>query len=159
MVRLKDSDTVKDHDLLQGQEPDDHHPQGTSFTVIINAQVMPGLTAYEKRINLGRDGHKTLRGILRGSSGVGGQGHTGCFFVASEVSAEGVGMSTHYSGYAYMGAFSRLHGDSYLSKGYFGSSAIALRDAYIDGDEAVLEFYNLSGSTRTLTVYGTVACK
>lgn len=160
-MRLKDKAVVKDHDLLTGQGPHDHHPQGASHTVIINSQVIAGQTAYEHRVNLGREGYKTLKGFLRGPQNIGNQGHTGCFFLASDVSAEGIGMSNTYTSvyYVYMGAFSRLHGDSYLSESEFGDDSIRLRDAYIDGDEAVLEFYNTFSTSKTLKCYGTLAVK
>jgi hypothetical protein len=159
-MRLRDLGKVFDHDLLV-KGPHDHHPQGAGHTVIINAQAVAGLTAYEKRIDLGRSGYKTLRGFLRGPQNIGNQGHTGCFFLASDVSAAGIGMSNTYSTvyYVYMGAFSRLHGDSYLSENEFGDDLIVLRDAYIDDDEAVLEFYNRSTLEKTLTAYGTVMVK
>jgi hypothetical protein len=58
-----------------------------------------------------------------------------------------------------MGQYSRIHGDSYLSPRIFGGNGIHLRDAYIDGDEVVLEFYNSAGTARNLTVYGMGAVK
>ena len=72
-------------------------------------------------------------------------------------------MSNTYTSiyYVYMGAFSRLHGDSYLSDNEFGGNSIVLRDAYIDTatDEGVLEFYNRSSTTKKLVAYGTVMVK
>lgn len=150
---------VKDHDELDGQTPHDHHPQGTFFTVIINSQSIAGNTAYEHRVNLGREGHKTLWGTLRGDRNLGIQGHAGAFFLASDVEDECIGMCNSYSSYIYMGAFSRLHGDSYLSYSEFGNSKIRLRDAWIDGDEAVLEFYNTFSTATNLKCYGTVGVK
>lgn len=160
-MRLERDEVLKDHDALLDQTEHDHHPKGDFFKIIINAQVIAANSAYEHRVNLGREGFKTLRGILRGEQNIGTQGHTGCFFLASETSEEGIGMSNTYTStyYIYMGAFSRLHGDSYLSEAEFGGNTIVLRDAYIDGDEAVLEFYNTFAASKTLKVYGTVAVK
>lgn len=160
-MKLGIDEVYLDHDDLLNQGEHDHHPRGTFFKVIVNSQAIAATSAYELRTNLGNEGYKVMWGMLRGAQSVGIQGHTGCFFMASEVSEEGVGMSGIYAGsyYTYMGAFSRLHGDSYLSAPEFGGSSIVLRDAYIDGDEAVLEFYNLLGSSQNLQVYGTVAVK
>lgn len=66
------------------------------------------------------------------------------------------------SGYytSYMGGYSRLHGDSYLSPSMFGptfsSPTIRLRDAYFDTatNQVVLEFYNTNVVSKNLTVYG-----
>lgn len=153
---------VKDHALLTGVSEHDHHNQGTEFTVLVNSYAIAGGSAYELRTNLGRSGYKTMKGVLRGTPNVDIQGHCGCWFVAGESSGEctGISIRPYPSGtQSYMGGYSRLHGDSYLSNNVFGQDAIVLRDAYIDDDEAVLEFYNLSGATRNLTVYGTVAVK
>lgn len=59
-----------------------------------------------------------------------------------------------------MGCFSRLHADTYLShSGVFGDAGIYFLDAYIDGNDAVLVFRNITVLTRTLRAYGTVASK
>jgi len=162
-VRLAGAGIVTDHDFLTGVTEDDHHNRAISRTVLVNAQsIAPG--AYELRVSLGSSGFRTFRALLRGSISVDIQGHVGVFLIAGGASEDcsAIGIAPYGgSGYttSYMGAYSRIHGDSYLSLiGTFGSG-IALRDAYIDDDEAVLEFYNTSGSNRTLTVYGTLAVK
>jgi hypothetical protein len=162
-MRLNSDGIVTDHGLLTGVDEDDHHNRGESATVLVNpTPISPG--AYEVRVALSKTGFRTFRALLRGSGNVDIQGHVGVFVIAGGVSGEcsGIGIAPYgASGYvtSYMGAYSRIHGDSYLSpSGTFGDS-IALRDAYIDGDEAVLEFYNASGLTKSLTVYGTLAVK
>jgi hypothetical protein len=65
------------------------------------------------------------------------------------------------SGYvtSYMGAYSRVHGDSYLSlNGMYGTD-IRLQDMYIDGTDVVVEFWNNAVANRTLTVYGSGIAK
>lgn len=162
-MKLKNTGKITDHSLLQNIGENDHHQRGTSATVLINSQSIPATSAYEHRIDLGVSGFKTFRALLRGADLVDIQGHTGVFVLASDVSEDcsGVGIRP-YGGSgvtSYMGAYSRIHGDSYLAPfGMFGTS-ITLRDAYIDGDEAVLEFYNASGVAQNLSCYGTLVIK
>lgn len=154
---------VTDHDLMLGQTENDHHPVVESHDVLINSLSIP-TGDYEKRITLSRSGHKTVRLIMRGPEGVGLlQGHTGGYFVGTDVSARGVGISMRpYGGggyfNVYMGGYSRLHGDSYLSHMCFGSS-IRCKDVYIDDDELVIVFTNASGSNQNLTAYGLAVVK
>jgi hypothetical protein len=162
-MRLNNGGTVTDHGLLAGVGEDDHHNRGESATVLVNpTAISPG--AYEVRVALSMTGFRTFRALLRGGDNVDTQGHVGTFVIAGGASGvcSGIGIAPYgASGYttSYMGAYSRIHGDLYLSPvGAFGDG-IALRDAYIDGDEAVLEFYNASGLTKSLTVYGTLAVK
>jgi hypothetical protein len=157
-----DGHKITDHSLLQIEEAD-HHLRGISKTVLINSQAIAGLTAYELRIDLGSTGFSGFRALLRGPDSVDIQGHVGAFVIAGGASEEctGIGIRPYGAGgyvTSYMGAYSRIHGDSYLTHSMFGGS-IRLRDAYIDGDEAVLEFYNPSGSSQNLTCYGTLAIK
>jgi hypothetical protein len=154
---------VADHLLLQGITPSDHHNPVTTFTVLINSlSIAPG--SYEHRVALPTDGYKTIRAILRGSEAVQIQGHGGCSAVGTDTSEEStaIGIRPYGAGgypTSYMGAYSRLHGDSHLTwSGVFGTS-ITLQDLYLDGDEAVLVFYNTSGSNKNLQVYGTVVVK
>lgn len=153
---------ITDHDLLSGVTPNLHHLQGTYFTILVNSQAISGSSAYELRIDLGSDGYKVMHGNLRGTPNVDIQGHCGCWFVAGDESGECSAFSIrpYPSGtQSYIGGYSRLHGDSYLSNKVFGEENIQLRDAYIDGDEAVLEFYNSAPTSKNLTVYGTVCVK
>jgi hypothetical protein len=156
-MRTTEKGQVADHTLLADVGVNDHHRQGTFYTVIINSQTIPP-GAYQLRTALGGTGHKTIRAMLRGSISVGTQGHCGAFALGSDVAAQSVGMSSVYSAYTYMGCFSRLHGDTKLSETIFGSS-IYLRDIYIDGSDGVLEFYNSSGTNQALMVYGTISVK
>lgn len=160
-MRLEDHGVVLDHALLQGVGAHDHHPGVESFKIQINAQsISPG--AYEHRVTVGQENHKTVTAILRGYDNVGIQGHEGAYIVGGETAGQcsGMGLVPYGGGgwTSYMGSYSRLHGDSYLTRGHFRNS-IYLRDVWIDGDEVVLEFYNPSGSSQLLTVYGTVVVK
>ena len=154
---------VTDHDMHTGIGENDHHNRAISEDVLINSQsISPG--AYELRIDLGRDGFRTFWAILRGTKSVDIQGHGGVFVMAGGLSGDCHGLTVApygAGGYptSYMGAYSRIHGDSFLSYPSAFGPSISLRDAYIDGDEAVLEFYNSSGFNRVLTVYGTLAVK
>lgn len=155
--------TLTDHATLKDINDNDHHPPGESFDILINSQSIAGLTAWEYRQTLNNTGHKAFRGILRGVQNVDIQGHGGTFFVASDTSQDcsSVSIQPYGASYvtSYMGQYSRIHGDSYLSPRIFGQNAIQLRDAYIDGDEVVLEFYNSNAAARNLTVYGMGAVK
>ncbi|MGD9156786.1 MAG: hypothetical protein PVG39_00130 [Desulfobacteraceae bacterium] len=163
-MKLDANRKITDHDLMTGIGEDDHHNRGTSVKVLINSQSISAQSAYEVRIDLGASGYRTFRVLLRGSSNVDIQGHTGVFVIAGGASEDCSGIGIEPYGAAeytisYMGAYSRIHGDSYLSPiGTFGTN-IALRDAYIDDNEAVLEFYNASVSTQDLKVYGTLVVK
>jgi hypothetical protein len=153
---------VTDHDFLQDINEDDHHLPVTYFTVAINSQSVNPASAYEVRIDLGNSGHKTIRVILRGNTEINIQGYEGCFVLGTDVSEEcsSFTMMKYSATYitSYMGGYSRIHGDSYLSRALFGE--VFLRDVYIDGDEAVLEFYNTNASqSKNLTVYGTGVVK
>lgn len=155
--------TVKDHDLMQETGEDDHHPRGTSYTILINSQNISAYSTYEHRYDLGKSGHQVIRAFLRGSESVDIQGHTGAFVIGSDTQQDssGVSIRPYGSSYvtSYMGAYSRIHGDSYLTHVNLFGTSIMLRDVYIDGTEAVLEFYNSASVTRTLSVYGTVVVK
>jgi len=157
-----DQPRLADHDKLLDVGAEDHHLQAETWTVQINATTIPSGT-YEHRISLSGSGHKIAHGILRGWPSVDIRGHAGCSVVGSDNSAESMsmGLVSYGSGYltSYMGAYSRLHGDTRLSiPGVFGPS-IALADFYIDDDELVLEFYNTYGSNRPLTCYGSGVVK
>ena len=153
---------ITDHNLIIS-EPDDHHQPATYFTILVNAQAIAGNTAHEHRINLGNTGHKTMRVIIHGDNSILLQGYEGAFILANDVPQASCSISIRkYSPTyitSYMGGYSRLHGDSYLSDNIFGDDSIRLRDAYIDGDEAVLEFYNTNVLQKDLTVYGTGVIK
>lgn len=153
---------ITDHDSMIGVAEEDHHPQGTSYTILINSQAISAYSAYEHRQSLGSGNHKTLRANLRGYQQVGLQGYTGVFVLAGNTSEDCTGISlVPYGGTyptSYMGAYSRIHGDSYLTYSLFGIG-VHLRNVYIDDDEAVFEFYNSSSSDRTFSCYGTFLIK
>jgi len=161
-MRLDDQEMVTDHDLLQ-IGPDDHHTQADIFTILINSKsISPG--SHEERVTLPSSGYKTIRVILRGHQNVQIQGHVGASAIGSDSSAEStaIGIMPYGAGgylTSYIGGYSRLHGDTNLTHSWIFGPNIALRDVYIDADEAVLVFYNDSGSNRNLTVYGTGVVK
>ena len=164
ILRLYNADgqIITDHERITGDEHD-HHPRGLSYTVLVNSQSIPASSAWEHRYDLGRSGYKTLRALLRGNENVNIIGHTGIFVMGTDTSGEctGIGIKPYGAGgyvTSYMGAYSRIHGDSYLTPPMFGG-LVRLRDVYIDDDEAVLEFYNAAAFSRTMSVYGTVMVK
>lgn len=162
-MRLDREEKSVDHDDFTGQTADDHHPQGESFRILINLQSIGATSAYEFRQSI-KGGHKTIRAILRGLQSTDVQGHVGAFVMGNDNSGEctGVSVTPYGSGYptTYMGCYSRIHGDSYLTHSIFGG-AVRLRDIYIDTatDEAVLEFYNAGGLTTFFSCYGLIEVK
>lgn len=162
-MRLRSKEKLADHNQIQGQQPEDHHPPAEFYRIIINSQSVPATGAVELRQSLIYDGHKTIRAVLRGHENTDIQGHTGAFVQGSDLENDSIGASCRPYGGAgytisYMGSYSRIHGDSYLTNAMFGNN-IRLRDIWIDDDEAVLEFYNAAGTAQNLTVYGTVMVK
>lgn len=153
---------ITDHSLLPIAS-DDHHPAAVSFRWAINSQPIAAGTAWELRETIG-DGHKIIEAVVRGKNSVDVQGHDGVFAIGTDSSGEcsAVGNRPYGgSGYttSYVGGYSRLHSDSYLSGWDMFGSNILLRDFWIDGDEAVLEFYNVGGTTQNLTTYGSAVAK
>lgn len=152
---------VTDHDMLQGVGPDDHHarPAGARFT--INSQAIAGSSTYSLTVALAQTGCQLLRAILRGPISVDTQGHVGVFVLGTAVVQESssIGIRPYPGGtQSYMGGYSRLHGDGYLSHTSFGTG-IRLNDAYISGSNAVFVFRNTSSVSRNLIVYGSVISK
>jgi len=160
-MRLEAHDVLTDHALLADVGPNDHHAQAASAKVIVNSQAI-GPGAYQLRVDLGRTGCKVLRAILRGEASVDLQGHEGVFVLGGATSgnSQALGLVPYPSGVqSYMGGYSRLHGDGYLSQQSFGQNAIRLQDAFLDGSDAVLVFYNVAPTAKNLKVYGTVIAK
>jgi len=166
-LRLSYEPTVEDHDLLLDINADSHHPPGEHFRILINSQSVPALSAWELRQTLTYDGHKTIRAIIRGSEQTDIQGHTGVFCMGTDNTQEStsVGIKPYGGGgypTSYMGGYSRIHGDAYLTPPMFGTTSppqVRIRDIYIDGDEAVIEFYNATVIARSINVYGAVHVK
>lgn len=163
-MRLDDQEMLADHDLLNGVGPDDHHTQADTFTILINSKsISPG--SHEERISLPSSGYQTIRVILRGSQQIQIQGYGGATAIGSNSSAEStaIGIMPYGAGgylTSYIGGYSRLHGDTNLTHYWVFGPNIALRDVYIDDDEAVIVFYNSHPSaSRNLKVYGTGVVK
>lgn len=165
-MRLEKGGILKDHPKLQDQEPESHHPPGEDYRIIVNGQFISPFSAYELRQTLTYDGHKTITANLRGANvlTISKPGNDGVYAIGTDAVQESESFSiAPYGGSgpyytSYMGGYSRLHGDSYLTPNMF-SGAVRLRDIYIDGNEAVLEFYNASASSAIMQVYGAVHCK
>lgn len=154
--------TVTDHDQVRDVSPADHHAPVASARFVVNSQPIAGLSSYVLAAALGQSGCRLLRAVLRGSQSVDIQGHGGAFVVGTDTAQESgsIGIEPYPSGtQSYMGGYSRLHGDGYLSRsGVFGPG-IALKDAYISGSDARFVFENTSASPNNLTVYGSVVAK
>jgi len=163
-MRPADRQIQDGHDDLLGVTSEQHHPIPQTIKVQINSASISGLSSYEHRVSIG-PGHKTFLANLRGNEVIQITGHAGALVLASDssgqcsgISAKPYGAGGYYT--SYMGGYSRLHGDSYLTPDLFGSS-VRLRDAYIDTatDEAVLEFYNVNAASRSVVCYGTIMVK
>jgi len=143
--------------------PADHHPPAESWKVICNGLSIPPGT-YDYRVALVYAGHQVVKVILRATLMVDTQGHSGLYAVggnAALTSMAVISKGVEITGYvtSYMGAYSRLHGDAWLSQiGMFGSF-IALTDLFIDGSDVVLRFSNVAGTNQDLIVYGSGVSK
>lgn len=154
-------EAVTDHDLIVS-EPGDHHPPVETFILQVNFFEIPPASSKSYRVNLDYGGHKTVRVYLRGTESVGLQGHTGCYIIGTDAQAESasIGVEPYYTspGPAYIGGYSRLHGDSFLSPAMFRGARLV--DVWIDGDQVVLSFYNASPTFTVLSAfYGTGVVK
>jgi len=159
-MRLEGDFVATDHDLIMGVGAEDHHPTTEVFRIIVNSLSIPPGT-YIYNVALGKSGCRSVRGILRGSVSVDIQGHTGLFFQAFNTAAKSssVGIRPYPSGtQSYVGGYSRLHGDTYLSHTDFGGS-IRLNDVYISGTNLVFAFYNIRPFNQNLVCYGSVVVK
>jgi len=154
--------TVTDHDQVRDVSPADHHAPVASARFVVNSQPIAGSSSYVLAVPLGRSGCQVIRAVLRGSRSVDIQGHGGCFVVgtATALQSGSIGIEPYPSGtQSYMGGYSRLHGDGYLSgSGMFGTG-IRLLDAYISGSDARFVFQNASVLSQNLTTYGSVVAK
>jgi len=162
-MRTADHGVITDHALMQAL-PTEHHEQAVADRFTVNGQAIAGTSAYEKRINIGA-GHKVIRAILRGNKTITLIGYAGLWVVGSDVSeaCSANGMEPYGAGgylSCYVGGYSRLHGDAYLSGNWsvFGSN-IYLRDVWIDGDEAVFEFYNAGAPASAVYAWGSFVAK
>ena len=160
-MRLCTKDVFTDHDLLTNVLADDHHSQTAAVRISVGGTSIP-FGSYNLLVPLGKSGCRTLRAILKGTTYIDTQGYDGIFCTGGASSAQSCsfGIAPYPAAVAsYMGGYSRLHGDSYLSTNCFGGSAIRLNDCYISGSDAVFVFYNTSGSPVNLVVYGVCAAK
>lgn len=155
---------MMDHDEFNDVDEGSHHPRGEWFAIIINSQSVPPSGTYEHRVSI-EPGHKAIRAILRGNQSTDIQGHTGVVVMGTDSQQESLCVNIKpygAGGYptSYMGCYSRLHGDSYLTHAMFGG-AVRLQDVYIDTatDEAVLVFANVLLATRFMSCYGQVQLK
>lgn len=163
-MRTHQPGRVADHDLLQAIDPESHHPPVETFRVLTNSQSIAANSTYDLDFALSY-GHQTIRVILRGPINVQIMGHAGVSVVGGNATAQSTGIAiAPYGGggylTSYMGAYSRLHGDTYLCQnGLFGTS-IVLQEVFVNGTDATLRFRNTHPTlARTLTVYGMGICK
>jgi hypothetical protein len=154
-MRLSSKDVLTDHALLTDVGANDHHASVVTFRILVNAlSIPPG--SYDYRVALGKSGCRVVQGIIRGNVGVDIQGHTGVWFVgtATAVQSSTIGLAPYPSGtQSYVGGYSRLHGDTYLSLPHFGNS-IRLNDVFLDASDVVFRFFNANGTAQNLIVYG-----
>lgn len=165
ILRVQDDSIIGDHDQINDIGEDKHHPRGEFFSILINSQSVPATSIYAHRVSI-EPGHQVIRAILRGANSTDIQGHDGVVAMGTDAQQESMGVSIKpygAGGYptSYMGCYSRLHGDSYISYPSQFGTAIILRDIYIDTgtDEAVLVFYNSSVIARNMSCYGQVQLK
>jgi len=145
------------HSLFQLQ-PDDHHAEVEHQRVICNGlSISPG--DYEYRFSWTRDNHITTSACLLGPTTLIPGGRQGAWGSGSQTpTASGAQFISGSGTYMYIASFMRLHGDSYLSTSIFGSS-IRWKDIYLDGDETVLVFTNLSVASQLLKFWGMLWAK
>lgn len=154
-MRLEDYGVdIGSHSQFSDIGPSDHHPAAESFTVIENGQALtPGIHNYDISLNSGN--HKLVRMVIRGPNAVGGGGYLGVIAVGTNVQQESHSIAIAYMTYVYAGCFSRMHGDTKLSRTVFGAS-VRLLDVYLLDDTVRLVFENIHSTlTRTLVFYGT----
>jgi len=144
--------------------PEQHHPPVETVVVQINGtSIAPGLST--QTFALTYSGHQIARAILRGPITVDVVGNAGAYVVGTDVADQSAGFSMVPSGIAnypttYMGGYSRLHGDSYLSELVFAVGGfIVLKDVRINGSNLELVFQNVSGVNKTLICHGLVVVK
>lgn len=142
--------------------PEQHHPPVESAVVQINGtSIPPG--AYQHTVALTYSGHKLARAILRGPITVDIVGNAGAYVIGTDTANQAAGFSMMPSGItsyptSYMGGYSRMHGDTYVSELCFGNN-IVLKDVRISGSSLIIEFQNVSGVNQSLYCYGLVAIK
>lgn len=160
-MRPQNVSVATDHNLLIGVGSEDHHVTAVTGKIQINGlSIPPGV--YNYTIALGKSGCKTIQGIIRGDKSVDIQGHTGVWFVGTSATqnSSSYGLRPYPSGtQSYVGGYSRLHGDTYISHCDFGQNAILLLDVYISGTNAVFSFSNGYSANRLLRCYGSFICK
>lgn len=164
VLRLQKNSILANHTLFPDQSEHSHHPRGEVFYIVINSQSIVSGGTYTYRVSIDPD-HKAIRAILRGNQSTDVQGHTGVVAMGTDNQQESMCVNIKPYGAGaypttYMGCYSRLHGDAYLTSAMFGGG-IRLQDIYIDTatDEGVLVFYNPSILTRFMSCYGQIQVK
>jgi hypothetical protein len=165
-MRVGSRDVLTDHAQLPNQTAHDHHNSAYADRILINSVSIPASGDTEVRIALDKTGYRMVWGVLRGTQTVDIQGHEGLFFLARDATAKSssIGIRRYGAGgypTSYVGAYSRIHGDSYLSHpGTFGSSNyIRIRDIYLDDDDLVLLVNNAAVISQSFTCYGAFCAK
>jgi hypothetical protein len=140
--------------------PDQHHPPAETVKVTINGTTIATGSSLQT-FALTYAGHKVARAILRGPLSLGIVGNAGAYAVGTDASGQAAGFSMVPGGYtitSYIGGYSRMHGDTYVSERVFGTD-IVLKDVRINGSNLELEFWNLAAANRTLSCWGLVVIK
>jgi len=142
--------------------PEQHHPPVETVTIQINGTSISA-GANTQTFALTYSGHKVARAILRGPFTVDVVGNAGAYVVGTDAANQSAGFSMMPSEIAfypttYMGGYSRMHGDTYVSEIVFGQS-IVLKDVRINGTNLELTFQNLSGINQLLYCHGLVIVK
>lgn len=141
--------------------PEQHHPPTETVRVLINGtSIAPG--ANTQTFALTYSGHKVARAILRGPLYIAIVGNAGAYVVGTDTANRAAGFSMVPSGggyvTSYLGGYSRMHGDTYVSEIVFGSN-IVLKDVRISGSSLILEFQNLGVVNNALYCWGLVVVK
>lgn len=161
-MRTHDVGILGDHQKMIA-EPDTHHPRSVSFRFSINGESIGALSLLEKRVDIGT-GHKVIRAVLRGKNNVAILGHDGVWCIGTDAigSSSANGMRPYGAGgylSCYVGGYSRLHGDSYLSGWSIFGTGVLLQDVRIDGSDAVFAFYNRTGVVQQVRAWGSAVVK
>ena len=140
-MRVVPKEVATDHSVFASQTTDDHHATAGGASFSINSQSIGAGLSYNLDVALDRSGCRVLRAVLRGKINVELQGHEGCYVIgtSSSVESASIGIRAYPGGLqSYVGGYSRLHGDGYLSHGETFGNSIVLEDAYINGSDARL---------------------
>lgn len=168
-MRLEPATLGLSHPRLNLVNPDDHHPDGESFTIDSQGvQSLPPGTTFDLDIALGTDQYNTARVIIQGEELVGPSGplwRVGAEVYATrdvnEAIAHSIREATPLPTRVYVATYAKQNGDAYLTHKVFnvaGALYIALDDAVLTGSNLRLTFHNYFGGSAFLWVRGQAIC-